>query len=257
MIQVSGSSDPAAWRAAVDAHPTDPSMRLGLARTLVSQSAKVTCAGGDGAELLAECAFTLCGIGDLEGLTDGEAMLFAGTAAGCASGLLSAGRPRLALGVLTPAAHLLDARSDLAGTITPQAKPALPGADPAAEVDRAARAKALVEEARTDESNRRFPNYAPRNPEDVAPGEVFETPWPLPPVSWHYLRASIGVAMGCSRAAVGEKDKALEDLSEAMLVAFAGAPYDYARTVSLSATIGRRMEQIMRTGKPQGRPASR
>ncbi len=257
MIQVSGSSDPAAWRAAMDERPTDPSIRLGLARALVSQSAKVTCAGGDGAALLAECAFTLCGIGDLESLTDPEAMLFAGTAAGCASGLISAGRPRLALGVLTPAAHLLDARAELAGTVTPQAKPVLPGTDPEVEVDRAARAKRLVEQARSSEASRAFPNYAPRSPEDVAPGEVFETPWPLPPVSWHYLRASLGVAMGASRAAVGDKEQAIADLSEAMLVAFAGAPYDYARTVSLSATIGRRLEQVMKSGKPQGRRATR
>ncbi|WP_062202843.1 hypothetical protein [Demequina salsinemoris] len=243
------------WRRAVLDNADDASLKLGLARALVSHSIRATCSGGDGAELLAECAFTLCAIDDLEALTDPEALLFAGTAAGCASGLVTAGRPRLALGVLAPAAHVLDSRPALAGTATPQAKPQLPGT--AAEDGSEAKGRALAASARRSEASRRFQSFTPYSPEDVAPGTVFTTPWPLPPVSWHYLRASVGVAMGCGLAAVGETDKAIAEHSEAMLTCFAGAPYDYARTVSLSATIGRRLEQLLETSEPHGRAANR
>ncbi|WP_084127309.1 hypothetical protein [Demequina sp. NBRC 110054] len=244
------------WRKAVADHQDDAALKLGLARALVSHSIRATCSGGDGADLLAECAFTLCAIDDLEALTDPEALLFAGTAAGCASGLVTAGRPRLALGVLAPAAHVLDSRPDLAGIPTPQAKPQLPGTSEANDASEA-KGRALAASARRSEASQKFQSFTPYSPEDVAPGSVFSTPWPLPPVSWHYLRASVGVAMGCGLAAVGETEKAIAVHSDAMLTCFAGAPYDYARTVSLSATIGRRLEQLLAPSAPHGRATSR
>ncbi|WNM23511.1 hypothetical protein RN607_09255 [Demequina capsici] len=248
-----GVNDPELWRQAVESRPWDPDMRLGLAKALVSHSIKVSCSGKDGSPFLAECAFTLCAVGDLDLLSSGQVMLFAGTAAGCASGLVTAGRPRLALGMLAAARYLLDSRSDLAGTSAPQAKPLLPGSEEEAEAGSRAKSQALAASARRSGVARSAAAHKPCSPEDDAPGAVFPTPWPLPVMSWHYLRASVALAEGCARAAVGEIDQAKADLSEALLVAFAGAPYDYARTVSLSSTIGRRLEQLFQGSEPQGR----
>jgi len=224
-----GLRSPAAWRAALKLKPTDVSTRLGLAQALIAYSMEAVADGGDEGALLGECAETLAQIGDVDNLSGCDTLLYAATAGRCAAALTALGRPRLALGVLAPAIHALENWADRASIVGCPCKFA---AEPTFKSDGV-----------TGHAPR--PEFQPASWEDTEPGILFERPWPLPPVSWHYLRATLGAARGFALIDVGSPDRAIEELSEAALIALEGAPFDYTRTADLSVMIGGRLEALL------------
>ncbi|WNM23510.1 hypothetical protein [Demequina capsici] len=230
-----GLSSPAIWRAAMRQQPADISVRLGLAQALIAHSLEAEADGGDEEALLGECAMTLCTIDNLDELSPCDAYLFAATASRCAAGLIAVGRPRVALAVLAPAMHALDSRSVLASIV---GCPCRYAAETAATHTKA-------------NGHAHRPGFIPVSVEDTAPGELFAMPWPLPPVSWHYLRASLGAATGHALSKTGDTARAVAELTDAALIALAGAPFDYTRTADLSVMIADRLALILEGDSPQ------
>ncbi len=224
-----GLRSPAAWRAALRLQPSDISTRLGLAQALIAYSMEAAADGGDEDALLGECAETLAAIGKVDELSGCDTLLYASTAGRCAGALTDLGRPRLALGVLTPALHALESWADRASIV---GCPCKFDAEPT-----------FKTQGVTGHAPR--PEFQPVNWEDTAPGELFERPWPLPAVSWHYLRAALGIARGQALVAIGSVGPAMEELSEAALIALEGAPFDYTRTADLSVLIGGELERLV------------
>ncbi|WP_062202845.1 hypothetical protein [Demequina salsinemoris] len=232
-----GLIGPAAWRAARDARPTDPYTRLGLAQALIvrafeADADEVGDARGDELSILAECARTLASIDGLEGLSNCDALLYGSTTARCATRLSELGRPRLALTILAPAIALLDERAGKAGCAPCELfRDASPGSS------NASAPQATAHAAR--------PDFVALSPEDTAPGELFTRQWPLPGVSWQYMRATLAATAGSALLLAGDHDRAIDELSHAALIAMVGAPLDYTRTAQLSEEIGRRLEEAL------------
>lgn len=224
-----GLRSPAAWRAALERQPTDIAVRLGLAQALIAYAMQAVADGEDELALLGECAETLALIDEVDDLDGCDTLLYASTAGRCASALTEAGRPRLALSVLAPAIHALDSWADRASIVGCPCKFA---AEPT-----------FKDDGVTGHAPR--PDFQPVSWEDTAPGELFERPWPLPAVSWHYLRATLGAARGLALTCVGSVDAAIDALSEAALISLEGAPFDYTRTADLSVLIGGRLSALL------------
>ncbi len=230
-----GLISPGAWRAALDEKPSDAYTKLGLAQALIARAFE---AGADAEDdsceaefaILTECAETLASIEGLEGLSNCDALHYGATTARCASRLEDLGDPMLAISILSPAIAMLDERANRAGCAP-------------CELFRDTSTRSGGDAQPTAHAHR--PDFEPLNPEDTEPGELFARTFPLPAVSWQYMRATLAAVNGSALLSAGDLDRALTSLSHAALLAMVGAPLDYTRTADLSVAIGRRLEEAL------------